>query len=164
MGWAAERAARIVERQEAESKRELFLLQKRTMVANHAGSLWNSLAEALIKETEDFAQALPLAKDLQAHRFNSNNVTIMTRAFPVIKFEILYEPGIEVRGTLTETFSGLGETKTYALRRFGFTADSNLQPCFTDGERYLHPCEVAQELMERVAQFFEKASKMPSFL
>jgi hypothetical protein len=166
MSWAEERATRIKTAQAEDATRTATLLEARTIVANHADQLWETLVFHLESDTKEFAAALPLAKekDLQALRLNQNNITIMTRAFPLIKFEIIYQRGVSITGVLQETYSGLGETRTCKLNRIGFTADSKLQPCFTDGERYLHPKQVAEELMERVAEFFEKASKMPSFL
>ncbi len=146
--------------------RETALHEARLIVANHSGDLWESIVSHLETLTRDFTAALPLAKEsqLQAHRLNANNVTIMTNAFPLIHFEIIYSRGVGISGLLRETFSGLGETRERRLRKIGFTVDRNSQPCLTDGERYLHPSQVAEELMDKVAEFFDKASKMPSFL
>jgi len=165
MGWAAQRAAQIQEGLDNDAKRTAILLEKRAIVANHSYGLWDSLVSHLETDTKEFAASLPLAKEknLQAVRLNANNLTIMTNAFPIIKFEILYS-GRGVEGTLEETFSGLSETRTRKLRMIGFTVDHNLQPCFTDGERHLAPSQLAEQLMERVAEFFEKASRLPSFL
>ncbi len=166
MSWAEERAAQIKNALEADAARSTALSEARTIVANHADSLWESCVSHLETNTKEFAAALPLAKErnLRALRPNSNNLTIMTSAFPLIKFEILYQRGVGISGTLHETFTGLGQTRTQRLNRIGLTVDRNMQPCFTDGERYLHPSQVAEEIMEKVAEFFEKASKLPSFL
>jgi hypothetical protein len=165
MGWAEERAAQIKNALAEDAARTAFLSEARTMVANNADNLWESLVSHLETSTKEFANALPLAKErnLQAIR-TGNVVMIMTSAFPLIKFDIIYQRGIGITGTVQETYSGLGESRTLRLNRIGFTTDRNLQPCFTDGERYLHPKQLAEELMEKVAEFFEKASKMPSFL
>ncbi len=166
MGWADERAAQIKTALADDAARTSALLERRVIVSNYAGDLWEALVVELERLTKEFAAALPLAKErnLQALRLNENNLTIMTNAFPLIKFQLLYDRGAGISGTLTETFSGMSETRTRKLRTVGFTTDRDLQPCLTDGSRYLPPSLVAEELMEKVAEFFEKASKMPSFL
>jgi hypothetical protein len=165
MSWAEERAVQIKSALDADAARTAVLSEARMMVANHSDSLWESLASHLETTTKEFTNALPLAKEKNLQAIRTGNVmTIMTSAFPLIKFDIIYQHGIGIIGTVQETYSGLGESRTLRLNRIGFTTDRNMQPCFTDGERYLHPKHLAEELMEKVAAFFEKASKMPSFL
>jgi hypothetical protein len=50
------------------------------------------------------------------------------------------------------------------LDGIGFTVDRNLQPCFTDGECFLAPSVLAEQLMEVVSEFFRKASTIPCVL
>lgn len=66
-----------------------------------------------------------------------------------------------VDGEIRKIYSGLEQPQTAKLSMIRFTADPQMRPWFTDGERYLHPSQVAEELMEEVAKFFEDIAKRP---
>lgn len=167
MGWAQDRVEQIKANQQAEEARKDRAATARVVISNSADVLWESLVAELEKNTKEFADGLPLAKEknLRTDRLNSNNLTISTTVFPLLHFEIIYHRGLHVDGLLRTTFQSLiGETKIQKLHPIRFTTDSDLQPYFTDGERYQHPKQVAEELMEKVAEFFENALKMPKYL
>ncbi len=158
MGWAEERVAQIKAAQETEAAKNQRTLHAQAVIRNSADDLWELLVSHLESNTKEFANALPLAKErnLRADRLNSNNLTISTQVAPLIHFEIIYSRGAHVDGLL-RTCASLGETREIKLNKIRFTVDSDLKPCFTDGERLLHPAKVAEELMEKVAEFFENA-------
>ncbi len=166
MGWAQERVAQIKAKEEAVNIREERATAAKTVVSNNADGLWEMLVLLLEKHTTEFADSLPLAKEknLRANRLNSNNLTISTQVFPLLHFEIIYTRGAYVDAMIRKIYHGLGEPRNLRLSPIRFTVDHDMQPCFTDGERFLHPNQVAEELMEQVADFFETALKMPKYL
>jgi hypothetical protein len=162
MGYIQERVAKI---QEAETTRVFTATNhaaNRSIVANRARELWDSLVGYLETMTKEFALSLPAAKsgNLRADKFNPDNLTIQTNVFPLIKLEILFSPG-RIDATSRETFHGLAVPKVKQFSPIRFTLDERQQPCFTDGERWLHPEHLAEEFMESVAAFFEEASRRP---
>jgi hypothetical protein len=85
-------------------------------------------------------------------------------AQPIIRLEIVYHAGLYVDGELQETYSSSLPTKTSRLEKIRFTVDRQMQPWFTDGERFLHPEQVGEELFEKVVEFFKSAIKRPTFI
>jgi hypothetical protein len=159
MSWAEDRTARIktagVARQDAKSASEV--------VKNNADALWEMVVSELEKIAPEFREGLPAAQtsDLRAERLNANNLTISTRVYPLLHLQIIYHQGIGIDGELRKTYSGLEPMQVARLSMIRFTVDPQLRPWFTDGELYLHPAQVAEELMEQVAQFFEDAATRP---
>jgi hypothetical protein len=129
--------------------------------------MWVGLVAALESCTNEFADELPLAKEksLRAIRLGRDNLTIQTTVYPLLKFEISFirERNL-IAGRITENMSALGSPRAEILNPVGMTVDRNLQPYFTDGERLLAVTPLAEELMERVVDFFQRASTLPSFL
>lgn len=167
MGWGSSAASRFREAQQDISTLQQIALEGRRVVAVNAESMWNKLVAVLESCTKEFASELPLAKekDLKAVRSGRDNLTIQTSVYPVLKFEVIFVRDRNlVTGRITENMSALSGQRVATLNPIGMTVDRNLQPFFTDGERYLAAEVLAEELMENVLLFFEKAANVPSFL
>lgn len=167
MGWGSIAASRLRETQPDTTASQQFALEGRRIVAANAESMWERLVVALESCTNEFADELPLAKEksLRAIRLGRDNLTIQTTVYPLLKFEISFirERNL-IAGRITENMSALGSPRAEILNPVGMTVDRNLQPYFTDGERLLAVTPLAEELMERVVDFFQRASTLPSFL
>lgn len=167
MSWAQDRAARIKQEQDALIARQERAIKANEIIARNANQLWELLVSALQKETKEFADNLPLAKqsNLRADRLNANNLTISSQVFPIIRLEIVYNRDAQcIEREMTTIYHGLGEQRSETLTDIRFTVDSDMQPCFTNVTRYLSPAQMAEDTMESVAGFFEYALKMPKYL
>jgi hypothetical protein len=163
MSWTQGRLAQVravgeqagVERQYAKSASEA--------VKNNADALREMVVSELEKIVSEFREGLPAAQtsDLRVERLNANNLTISTRVYPILRLEIIYHPGFGVDGEIRKIYSGLEPAQVARLSMIRFAVDPLLRPWFTDGEHYLHPTQVAEELMEEVAKFFEDAATRP---
>jgi len=163
MSWAQERSARIkaageqaeVARQDAKGASKV--------ISTNADAMWEMVESELERIVLEFRGGLPAAQttDLRAERVNTNNLTISTRVYPVLRLEIIYHPGIGIDGEIRKIYSGLESPQVAKLNMIRFALDPQLRPWFTDGEHYLHPAQVAEELMEEVAKFFEVAAARP---
>lgn len=163
MSWVQDRLAQVrtageragVARQDAKSANEV--------VNNNADALWEMVVSEVEKIAPEFRKGLPVAQtsDLRVERLNANNLTISTRVYPLLRLEIIYHPGIGIDGEIRKIYSGLEPAQVARLSMIRFAVDPQLRPWFTDGEHYLHPTQVAEELMEEVAKFFEDAAVRP---
>jgi hypothetical protein len=154
MGVAKERALQIQEQREQEAASKQEAVRVGLTISNKAPDLWETLCAALAAETKEFADSLSEAKHLRSDRFNSNNLTVQTTVFPMIKVEIIRGSDGYIRSRVTETKHGLGETRVRESKPIGFTVDHQNAPCFSYGERPMQPQELAEELMEPVFSFF----------
>jgi hypothetical protein len=133
------------------------------VVKNNADALWEMVVSEVERIAPEFREGLPAAQtsDLRVERLNANNLTIVTRVYPMLRLEIIYHPGIGIDGEIRKIYSSLEPASVARLGMIRFTVDPQLHPWFTDGENYLHPVQVAEEIMEQVAQFFEEAALRP---
>jgi hypothetical protein len=137
-------------------------LTVRQIVAASEGRLWEMLAEDLLTKTKEFTVEFSQAEftRLTAER-RVNTVTITTKVYPILRFQIVYHVGVGVDGEISEIYSALAEERLRKLNMIRLTVDPQMEPCYTDGERYLHPVMVSEELMEQVARFYENAARRP---
>jgi hypothetical protein len=133
------------------------------VVKNNADALWEMVVSEVERIAPEFREGLPAAQtsDLRVERLNLNNLTIITRVYPMLRLEIIYHPGIGIDGEIRKIYSGLETPQLAKLGMIRFAVDPQLRPWFFDGEHYLHPAQVAEELMEEVAKFFEDAALRP---
>jgi hypothetical protein len=167
MGWASSAAARVRDTHEEVLTSQRIASEARHIIAANAETMWGNLVAALELCTKEFVDELPLAKEknLMAVRLGRDNLTIQTSVYPLLKFEISFIRNRNVvTGRITENMSALGAPRFSTLNDIGMTVDRNLQPYFTDGERPLAAMPLAEELMEQVLVFFQRASTVPSFL
>ena len=155
MGVAKERATQIQRAREQEKVALQDSVRLSAVVTLGAPRLWDDLQTAIEGMVKEFSTELPEAKNLRSDRLNSNNLTVQTTAFPLIKVEILRTPEGYLQSTITETKHGLAETRVRRTNQeIGFTVDRNGEACFTYGERPLTAQQLAEELMEPVFEFF----------
>jgi len=156
MGYAADRAAQIQALEAENQSRREWTITASNAIANQARFLWDALSVALTCNAEEFAKALPQAKHLIAQRRNDNNLTIETTVQPVVRLEIIYEPGRSVKTTLTEIPSSLHQSRKLTLESVLFTADDDGQASFLWQGAAIHPAQLADILFEPVPAFFQK--------
>jgi len=133
---------------------------------NNADYLWQELATPLESHTKGFADELPQAKEsgLGTLRIGLRSLIISTKAYPLLTFELQLDPQSPcVNWELSEQASAKSQLRVQT-GRIGFATDRNLQPCFMDGDRLLAPSVLAEELMEKVAASFQRASQLSSLL
>ncbi len=163
MSWAKIKAAQInVDEEQACVLRQNASIAK-DVVAASADALWNRVGLEVESIARELCEELPLAKKcgLRAERLNSNNITISTRGSPLLRMEIIYYSKTGIGGTIRKAYTSWDSWRVANLSMIRFAVDSQMQPWFSDGSRYLHPEQVAEELMEEVVQFLGDASKRP---
>lgn len=163
MSWAQNRSAQV----QAAGERAGVAFQDakaaHDVVKSNADALWEMVVSEVERIVPEFREGLPAAQtsDLRVERLNANNLTISTRVYPSLRLEIIYHLGTGINGKIRKIYSGLEPTQVAELSMVRFAVDPQLRPWFTDGEHYLHPTQVAEELMEEVAKFFEDAALRP---
>jgi hypothetical protein len=162
MSWLHGRIAEIMSKGDQIAASRQNAIAAREIVAANEGHLWDMLAEDLLAKTKEFVVEFSQAEftRLAAER-RANIVTITTKIFPMLRFQIVYHAGVGVDGEISETYSALAEARERKLNTIRLTVDPQMEPCFTDGDRYLHPAMVSEELMEQVARFYENAARKP---
>jgi len=163
MSWAQDWTARIKTTEERAAVARQDAKIDNNVVATNADALWEMVKSEVERLTHEFRKGLPAAQtsDLRAERLNANNLTVSTRVYPLLRFEIIYRQGKGIDAEIRKIYSSLEPAKVATLSTIRFAVDPELRPWFTDGELYLHPAQVAEELMEQVAQFFEDAATRP---
>ena len=156
MGVAKEWASQIHERREQKKTAQEESIRVAATIANGAPRLWDQLQSEVEDMVKEFSSELPEAKYLRADRLNSNNLTVQTTAFPLIKVEVLRTPEGYLQSTVSETKHGLAETRTRRTRELiGYTLDDSGEVCFTYGARHLTAQQLAEDIMEPVVAFFK---------
>jgi hypothetical protein len=163
MSWAQDKAARIKTAEEQAGVARQDAKNSREVIAANGSALWEMAVSEIERIVGELRDELPEAQriDLRAERLNVNNLTVSTRVYPLLRLEIIYHPGAGIDGEIRKIYSGLEPPQVAGLNMVRFAVDPQLRPWFTDGEHYLHPTQVAEELMEQVAQFFEEAALRP---
>jgi hypothetical protein len=162
MSWTQSRIAEITSKSDRIAVSQQNAIAARQIVAANEGHLWEMLAEDLLAKTKEFAVEFSQAEftQLTAER-RANTVTIATKIYPRLRFQIVYHAGVGVDGEISEIYSALAEERARKLNMIRLTVDPQMEPCYTDGDRYLHPVMVSEELMEQVARFYENAARKP---
>ena len=162
MSWAQNRISEITSKSDRIAASQQNTLAARQLVAASEGHLWEMLAEDLLTKTREFATEFSQAEytQLTAER-RANTVTIATKIYPRLRFQIVYHSSVGVDGEISEIYSAFAEERLRKLNMIRLTVDPQMEPCYTDGERYLHPVMVSEELMEQVALFYENAARKP---
>ena len=161
MSWAQVRIAEIRSKSDRVAASKQDALAARQIVAANEAS-WEMLAEDLSTKVKEFVGEFSDAEftQLTAER-RTNTLTITTKVYPILRFHIVYHAGVGVDGEISEIYSALAEEKLRKLNMIRLTVDPQMEPCYTDGENYLHPVMVSEELMEQVALFYENAARTP---
>lgn len=159
MGIAKEWASQIRESREQRDAAEQQALRKSLAIESGAPALWNELQTEIESIVKEFCAELPEAKGLGAARLNSNNLTVQTIAFPIIKVEMIRDSNGYIRSTVTETKHGLAETRVRQSQQpIGYTTGRDGKAYFSYGEMSLTPQQLAKELMQPVFTFFKEAA------
>jgi hypothetical protein len=163
MSWTQRKLAQVL----AAGERTAAALQETKsaseVVKNNADALWEMVKSEIERISSEFREGLPMAQasSLRSERLNVNNLTVSTRVYPLLRLEITYHPGTGIDGEIRKIYSSLEPASVARLGMIRFAVDPQLRLWFTDGENYLHPVQVAEEIMEQVAHFFEEAALRP---
>ena len=163
MGWAQKRVARIQSAVSRTNALRQDAKEVREIAAADSAALCEILFTAVERITRELREGLPLAQasDLRSERLNANNLTVSTRVQPVVPLEIVHYPGKGIGGKIHKTYSSREPVQAATLSMIRLAVDPQMGLWYSDGERYLHPSTVAEELMEEVASFFETAATRP---
>lgn len=166
MSRASDIAAELKAKQDAVTARAEMLKDNRSAIASQADQLWEMVVSYINAGVKELVEAVELARNsgLAATLTGKTVLTIATRQLPLLTLRLNYQPGVSITGVLNEKFTALGTLKTSAIAPIRFTVDSFCQVCFTDGERFLCPEQVGDEILDLVGQFFEKALDHPAIL
>ncbi len=159
MSRASEIAARLRAKQEAKTLQVEQVKEARAAIAAHADALWSALVAYVTESVKELDQP-----HLSAIKLNPNALTIRTDQLPLFSLALSYQPGRCIAGLLTEKFTALGSMNVGQIAEVRFSVDAGLQPCLTDGQRFLCPEQVGDEYLEIVGRFFEKVLEHPAIL
>jgi hypothetical protein len=166
MSWAQERVAQIktVEEQARAARQNASAV--REIVSVNGDSLWEMTATEIAKIAQELRDALPAAQagDLRAERLSPNKVTVSTRVSPFVHLEITHHPSMGISGKMRWVNTSQEPWHEENMGMIRFCVDPKMCLWFTDGEDYLHPSQVAEELMEKVAAVYEAVATRPQFV
>jgi hypothetical protein len=167
MGRASELAAELNAAQATNETARKTATDAYRVIADYADELWNLSVTATMGGIKEFTDEFQAAKDafLMCERLNQNTLIVSTKVVPLLKLNIIYNPKRRIfYEIVAEQFTARSLPKPGARGEFWFTVDRQLQPHMTDGDRFLVPQQVADELIDLVGAFFRKAQARPSIL
>lgn len=129
--------------------------QRFTVISEGIPLLWEDLQEHIEGEVKTFSEKLPPPAQLVATRLNSNNLTVQTNIFPLVKLEIIRE-GRYIQADRTEHPSAFSRRTRAKYARIEFSVDRKFNPCFSDGDSQFSPGSLGDQFLEPVFDYLIK--------